>query len=88
MPIAGMYGVGGHREGDANPDSPLSRKRAFDPPPRVRGSRTMVAIPIVRFDLLDEQAGQEASRFYYCGRASGKERHLGLDGEKIGHPCR
>jgi site-specific DNA-methyltransferase (adenine-specific) len=82
----GMYGVGGHRDGDANPDArfPANVLLTHHPECEEVANGCHPDCPI---GLLNEQAGQEASRFYYCGRASAKERHLGLDGEKNDHPC-
>jgi len=38
--------------------------------------------------LLDQQVPEaEASRFFYCPKASSKERHAGLGGKKNNHPC-
>lgn len=69
----GLFGLGNRRDGqDVHPDSRCP---------------TNVILDEAAACLLDEQEAG-ANRFFYCGRATTKEKNAGLPpGMKNGHPC-
>lgn len=80
----GLFGVGAHRDGDRHPDARFPSNVLMTHHPDCHGDQCYPDCPI---RLLNEQAGAEVSRFYYCSRATTKERNLGLDAEVNNHPC-
>ena len=83
----GLYGVGQVRQGDVRPDARFPANVLLTHHPDC-GNAEGRCHPDCPVGLLDQQAGTQVSRFFYAGRASAKERNLGLgEGETNDHPC-